>query len=39
MLREGKHDDLISATCLGVWAWESAVEKVEYLSFPGEWVA
>jgi hypothetical protein len=27
------------ATCLGVWAWERAIEKQEYRSFPGEWVA
>jgi hypothetical protein len=37
-LREGQHDDLLFATCLGVWAWERAIEKVEYLSYPGEWV-
>jgi hypothetical protein len=36
-LREGQHDDLLFATCLGVWAWERAIEKTEYLSFPGEW--
>jgi hypothetical protein len=35
-LREGQHDDLLFATCLGVWAWERAIEKQEYLSFPGE---
>jgi len=38
-LREGQHDDLLFAVCLGVWAWERAIEKVEYLSYPGEWVA
>jgi hypothetical protein len=36
-LREGQHDDLLFATCLGIWAWEYAIEKQEYLSFPGEW--
>ena len=36
-LREGQHDDLLFATCLGVWAWERAIRKEEYLSFPGEW--
>jgi hypothetical protein len=36
-LREGQHDDLLFATCLGVWAWERAIAKIEYLSFPGEW--
>jgi hypothetical protein len=36
-LREGQHDDLLFATCLGVWAWERAIHKEEYLSFPGEW--
>jgi len=36
-LREGQHDDLLFATCLGVWAWQHAIEKQEYISFPGEW--
>jgi hypothetical protein len=35
-LREGQHDDLLFAVCLGVWAWERAIEKQEYRSFPGE---
>jgi hypothetical protein len=35
-LREGQHDDLLFAVCLGVWAWERAIEKEEYISFPGE---
>lgn len=35
-LRDGQHDDLLFATCLGVWAWERAIEKIEYLRFPGE---
>jgi hypothetical protein len=38
-LRDGQHDDLLFATCLGVWAWERAIEKEEYISFPGEWIA
>jgi hypothetical protein len=38
-LRDGQHDDLLFATCLGIWAWERAILKVEHLSFPGEWVA
>ena len=38
-LRDGQHDDLLFATCLGVWAWERAIEKQEYISFPGEWIA
>jgi len=36
-LREGQHDDLLFATCLGVWAWERAIRKEEYRSFPAEW--
>jgi hypothetical protein len=35
-LREGQHDDLLFATCLGVWAWERAIQKQEYISYPGE---
>jgi hypothetical protein len=35
--RDGQHDDLLFATCLGVWAWERAIGKQEYRSFPGEW--
>ena len=38
-LREGQHDDLLFAVCLGVWAWERAIEKVEHISYPGEWLA
>ena len=38
-LREGQHDDLLFATCLGVWAWERAIEKQEYISYPGELLA
>ncbi len=29
-LREGQHDDLVFAVCLGVWAWEHAVRKVQH---------
>ena len=36
-LREGQHDDLLFATCLGVWAWERAIEKQDYIAYPGEW--
>jgi hypothetical protein len=36
-LREGQHDDLLFATCLGVWAWENAIAKQGYISYPGEW--
>ncbi len=35
-LREGQHDDLLFAVCLGVWAWERAIAKIEYVPFPGE---
>jgi hypothetical protein len=38
-LREGQHDDLLFATCLGVWAWERAIHKEEYIRFPGEYIA
>jgi hypothetical protein len=38
-LREGQHDDLLFATCLGVWAWERAIQKQEYISYPGELIA
>jgi hypothetical protein len=37
-LREGEHDDLLFATCLACWAWERAIDRVEYRSFPGEWL-
>jgi hypothetical protein len=36
-LREGQHDDLLFAPCLGGWAWENAIEKLDYISYPGEW--
>jgi hypothetical protein len=38
-LREGQHDDLLFATCLGVWAWENAIEKQGHISYPGEYIA
>jgi hypothetical protein len=38
-LRDGRHDDLLFATCLGVWAWERAIRKETYRAFPGEWIA
>jgi hypothetical protein len=38
-LRDDQHDDLLFAVCLGVWAWERAIEKTEYISFPGEVLA
>jgi hypothetical protein len=38
-LREGQHDDLLFAVCLGIWAWERAIEKIEYRRFPGELLA
>jgi|SRR5215217_7021723 len=36
-LREGEHDDLLFAVCLGCWAWERAIAKVDHKSFPGGW--
>jgi hypothetical protein len=33
-LREGQHDDLLFAVCLGCWAWEFAIKKIKYLSTP-----
>ncbi len=33
-LREGEHDDLVFAVCLGCWAWEQATRKQKYLSQP-----
>jgi hypothetical protein len=33
-LREGQHDDLLFAVCLGCWAWEGAIKKVKHLSTP-----
>jgi hypothetical protein len=33
-LREGQHDDLLFAVCLGCWAWENAIKKIKHLSTP-----
>jgi hypothetical protein len=33
-LREGQHDDLLFAVCLGCWAWEGAIKKIKYLTTP-----
>jgi hypothetical protein len=38
-LRDGDHDDLLFATCLACWAWERAINKVEYRPFRNEWIA
>jgi hypothetical protein len=35
-LREGQHDDLLFAVCLGCWAWEYGTKKIEYLSYPNQ---
>jgi hypothetical protein len=35
-LREGQHDDLLFATCLGCWAWERGVKKEEFIGYPNE---
>jgi hypothetical protein len=35
-LREGQHDDLLFAVCLGIWAWERGTVKEEYISWPGQ---
>jgi hypothetical protein len=32
-----QHDDLLFATCLGVWAWENAIAKQDCISYLGEW--
>jgi hypothetical protein len=37
-LREGQHDDLLFATCLVAWAWETAIAKQRYISFLGAWI-
>jgi hypothetical protein len=31
-LREGQHDDLLFAVCLGGWAWEYGTRKIKYTS-------
>ena len=38
-MRGSQHDDLLFANCPGVWAWERAIEKQEYRSVPGEYIA
>jgi hypothetical protein len=35
-LREGQHDDLLFAVCLGIWGWERGTRKEEYISWPGQ---
>jgi hypothetical protein len=31
-LREGQHDDLLFAVCLGCWSWEYGTKKIKYTS-------
>jgi hypothetical protein len=31
-LREGEHDDLLFAVCLGCWAWERALPKTKHVT-------
>ena len=38
-LREGQHDDLLFATCLGLWTFERGVHKQEYRRWPHAWLA
>lgn len=33
-LREGQHDDLLFAVCLGCWAWEYGTKRIKYTSMP-----
>jgi hypothetical protein len=33
-LREGQHDDLLFAVCLGCWAWEYGTMRIKYTSTP-----
>jgi hypothetical protein len=33
-LREGQHDDLLFAVCLGCWAWEYGTKRIKYTSRP-----
>jgi len=33
-LREGQHDDLLFAVCLGCWAWEYGTKRIKYTSTP-----
>lgn len=32
--REREHDDLLFSVCLGLWAWERALKRLEYIAFP-----
>ena len=38
-LREGQHDDLLFATCLGLWTFDRRVRKQEYRRWPHAWLA
>ncbi len=38
-LREGQHDDLLFAVCLGCWAWEQGTPRKKYISFPNQILA
>lgn len=38
-LREGQHDDLLFAVCLGCWAWEQGTPKEKYTSVPNQMLA
>jgi hypothetical protein len=33
-LREGQHDDLLFAVCLGCWAWEYGTKRIKHTSTP-----
>ena len=35
-LREGLHDDLLFAVCLGCWAWEQSAKKEKYIRYPNQ---
>jgi hypothetical protein len=37
--REREHDDVLFATCLGCWAFERVIMKVEYINLYGQIVA
>jgi hypothetical protein len=34
--RENQHDDVLFATCLGVWAFERVITKVEHIDYHWE---
>ena len=38
-LREGQHDDLLFAACLGLWTFERGVRKQEYRRWAHAWLA